>query len=172
MIRKLPNGATFYSDIDDVAVPHEAQTPKRISLKRVAIPVSLKGKDYLKKKGICCSEHFLSKDTNNKKELKVSDVMPDVHFPSREETGADAEDHQVLGSLANKISASEKIKTFKTEAHKRQAWLILGLFKAGGVGDDMNNECDSYNIGECDNTNGGGNASRKCADDGSKKCWW
>ena len=31
----------------------------------------------------------------------------------------------------------------------------------------MNNDSDSYNIGECDNTNGGGNTSGQCADDGS-----
>jgi hypothetical protein len=119
LIRKLPNGASIYPNIDDVAVPHEAQTPKQISFKRVAIPVSLKDKDYLKQKGISCSEHFLSKDANNKKEIKVSDVLPDVHFPSCEEAKTCAEDHQVLETLANKISAPQKVKTFKTEAHKR-----------------------------------------------------
>ena len=103
-----------------MATPHEAQTPKRIAFKRVAIPVSLKDKEYLKGRGICCSEHFLPNDTNKQKEIKVSDVLPSVFFPSSsEEAKTNANDHTIPQSLVNKLPAPEKVKTFKSLAHKK-----------------------------------------------------
>jgi hypothetical protein len=121
LIRKLPNGATFFQDIDDVATPHEAQTPKRIAFKRVAIPASLKDKEYLRGKGICCSEYFLSKD-RKQKDAKISEILPDVHFPLCCEKG-DARTceghHDFRECLARKPTAPEKVKTFQSLAHKK-----------------------------------------------------
>ena len=122
MIRKLPNSATFDQNIDDVATPHEAQTPKRIEFKRVAVPVSLKNKEYLGGKGICCSQQFLSKQTDQKKVVKVSDVIPGMHFPSsyeKEELRSNKCDDKIPESLLKKIPAPEQIKTFKSLAHKK-----------------------------------------------------
>ena len=122
MIRKLPNGATFYQDIDDVATPHEAQTPKRIAFKRVAIPASLKDKEYLRGKGICCSEYFLSKD-RKQKDAKISEILPDVHFPlcynEKGEARTCEGHHDFRECLARKPTAPEKVKTFQSLAHKR-----------------------------------------------------
>ena len=121
LIRKLPNSANFNQGIDDVATPHEALTPKRIPFTRVAVPVSLMDKQYLESKGICSSEHFLSKD-GGKKGAKISEVMPDVHFPlccEKEDDKTDEDNCKIPESMRKKLTAHEQVKTFRSLAHKR-----------------------------------------------------
>lgn len=121
LVRNIPNSATFSEETKDVSTAHEVQTPKRIGFEKIAIPVSLKDKAYLKEKGIYCSNVFLSKGKTRKKNAKLSELLPMVHFPvswEKEETVA-AEDDKDTPENLTKISTPEKIKEFKSQARKK-----------------------------------------------------
>lgn len=120
MIRKLPNSATFYQDIDDVTAPRETPTPKRFAFRRISVPVSLKDKEYLHNKAVYCSEQFLPKDFNSHKATKVSDVLPSIYFPlCSEEEGQHPAKDEALEVFDSEILSPETVKTFKSLAHKK-----------------------------------------------------
>ena len=120
LVRRLPNSATISQDVEDVPTTHEVQPPKRLGLRRVSVPVSIKDKEYLKERGVCCSEVFLAKDIPARK-ASLSEVLPMVHFPVSWEKGeaVNADDDAKVPESSTKKSSSEMIKDLKSQAHKK-----------------------------------------------------
>lgn len=102
--------------------PNKLQPEKRIDLKRITIPASLQNKEFLKEKGIHCSELFLQKKSCRKKPC-IKNVLPTLYFPISSETKETTnknETKNVEKSTMNPLlSPPAVIKRLKSDAHQR-----------------------------------------------------